>query len=712
MKRLAAFVFVLCFACAAYAQVFINRPTAPTLDPPISTALLTKGLLAFGFDRLVAGYSGNSVRLFCVANSAQQDFGFSVTTGKFDTASVLSWCPVDVNVVQHYDQMGGAKLLTANGTVALVRSGIFPRFATSWSSSDGQLTRSTTEGGVGGDLGNDTGSYSLASSGLTASTGDLEFHLLTSNNERKAAANHLADDPWGANSTQEFVLTYGFNTNVRLFEALTGGNLLYQQRFQSTATDQDTVQTNSSPNGNALKIKQFAQSVYTFKLTTTTFSTYTLGRLNATGTLGATNQTNLAAGAFDNGVLVVGNTFNTTTNSTLRTTLLSNAIFGGLIVTKALPTDLDRYVLEAKLSAVGQQHRIKSLPVIKSYFDEIVMMKDVNPSTGVVSGINSQLTLQYNISTGSPNFNFSYTQPDLGIKGIYAPDDTNYDNGFKATTTYFTTVMTGTVMSLHYQDPTGNDPAHNSNLARTFIQGTGNPYTGNPNPDWSMSLGYDHDVPSLTALIATSREGSDLIGTRHTASESVFGKVLYDGANASMGTYNRNTSHNSFLAGETISSVVWGFPEWAGGGSAPYQLDAPVAPPLPDNGSCDAAVSPNVCAQWPWKFGAMTLQIGTFQKPATYNRSDPWNTRKAFRLDSINKSYVTVGNTPISHIDGSIAINPHGGVVDSDDNAYIMTDHLNSAFKGNRTMFAFKANEVFTLQKIEEVEVNSYKFFQ
>ena len=65
--------------------------TAPSLDAPIPTTLLPKAYHAFGFDRMVEGYAGNTTRLKRLSDNVEEDFGFNATTGIFDIAAVETW---------------------------------------------------------------------------------------------------------------------------------------------------------------------------------------------------------------------------------------------------------------------------------------------------------------------------------------------------------------------------------------------------------------------------------------------------------------------------------------------------------------------------------------------------------------------------------------------------------------------------------------------
>ena len=242
---------------------------------------------------------------------------------------------------------------------------------------------------------------------------------------------------------------------------------------------------------------------------------------------------------------------------------------------------------------------------------------------------------------------------------------------------------------MHYSESSGN------NLPKVIAQGTG---TGRDLVNTSISIGFDHSAPSAINSFASSRDASSLMGTRHKEDESLFGATIYDGLNQATGKYNRNTPHVKHTYGETISAVVWNAAEWANAGSQPYNLDAPVVAPLKDNISFSQ------------KDTALLLQISTFSAPVAYNRADAYATRKTLRLQSDNWSYVS-NTAPLGHRDGDISHNPYGGVVDSDDNAYIMTQNSTGtypAFCGTRYFVGF-CNDPLTMEQSEKLQVNLYK---
>lgn len=73
-----------------------------------------------------------------------------------------------------------------------------------------------------------------------------------------------------------------------------------------------------------------------------------------------------------------------------------------------------------------------------------------------------------------------------------------------------------------------------------------------------------------------------------------------------------------------------------------------------------------------------------------------------------NTSMVSIGETPLGHMDGSVAINRNAVVVDSTDDATIMSHNFQHGFKGVRIAAMFSRNVLTQAQK-EEVQVNLCK---
>lgn len=669
------------------------------LEAPVYSANSSKAIYAFGFDRMVDSYSGNTVRLKRLSDSVVQDFGFG-TDGKFNSAGVDTWRgSADVDLVYFIDQMGGAKQLIAEGTVAFIRSNAVQRLGTTMGS-DGQLTRSATNGAVAVDLGRDVGNLRLSAPTLNQVSG-IEADLMVAFNERKVVSAAVAADAYGGNSNTENIFAWGTRSNNYIqhyFGGTAQSNLKYVTSAGSSVTVNSAGQIPGVGAAQAVSGKKFAQRIFTYAMDGIATKLYDFGRLFQTATYTATHQANMQAGAISNGDIVIGGIFNSTANTNLGATK-ANLVFSGLILWSGR-TDKERYLARSKMNAIGQQHRIKLVSDIMAYFDEVVLMKNINQSTGLVTGEKGQLSLQFNVGTfpeGTANFNFAHTVPNSGLQGVYGPDDQNAANGFKATTSYFAGQTSGTVLSLAYRDGAGNSGTYGNDLSATLIQGTGN-QNGSQNTDWSIGLGYDHNAVTFTGMMAFAKDPNNLTGTRKYADETAFGAAVYDGANQPMGKYNRNTAHGSFVFGETITGVVYTKDVWANVDTSGGQklLDAPTGPATLDNLGNG------------WKGDCLALQIATFQAPAGYDRSASYAVRKAMRLQGVNKSYVSIGETPIAHQDGAVAINNNAAVVDSADNATIMSHQFQKTFKGDRIAFAF-STQVFSQSQIEEVQVNLYK---
>jgi hypothetical protein len=345
-------------------------------------------------------------------------------------------------------------------------------------------------------------------------------------------------------------------------------------------------------------------------------------------------------------------------------------------------TDAERNLLQEKLGAVGQQHRVKAVADVMAYMDEWVFAKDVD-GTGKVTGRNGLLTLQFNKGAGSTDWDFAYAIPNVGVQGIRSPT-ANASNKFAATTTYYAGINTGTVLSLHYDEETSNS------LQFVWAREDSSYTSVNLNQRGNLSLGYDHNCPSFETKWGIAKDTESLfIGRQKVdgASGSGFtawGAAIYEtnggGINQSMGKYNVNTSHNSFTYGESItdgggpyvlSQTWWETGADASGTPPPYALDAPVIRPTPENAT---SMFRNDC---------LTLHIATFQAPAAYNPAAAYATNKPKRLQGQNRSYVFAGPSPLGHFDGSYARNDNAGVADGGANDIIQSLHLPARLQGH-----------------------------
>lgn len=657
-------------------SILVQEQTEIALDPPV-TLLDTSTQHAYGVDRMVEGYTGNTIRVERSSDNAQDDFGFSATTGIFDLLAVQLWSGgSDVKVVRLYDQKGSINLDVAGGDAALITTGAVSKFAATYNPVNGQLIRSGTDGGLGINMGGNCYFTSGASLTNFDTTGGFDVTLLWSQNERKISSGEIPDGA-GGNSDDE-----------DLFILDSSGSSFFRNRI-GAGSGTDSVSL-STPGGTEVEASVFpykrdAQQVATFEVKPTEMTIFRYGGADVEP-VSAAIQSDIEAAVFDTSVIKIGDT---------NASRYPNIVLGGFILSQPY-TPQERYLVHSKLNTIGQQHRRKSTSDILAYFDEIVTLKDINTTTGVATGQKGNLTLNFNTSVvpeGTPDWTFDYVHPIAGLQGVRSGTKFNRANGFKATDTYFSGTATGSMMAIHI----GED--HDNDLTQMFAQADGSQFDESEN--FSLACGFDHGSPSARMEISRDKDDDDLIGTRRRADETLFGTNPYDFANQAMGKYNRNVAHVRFTYNEIFSGHTWDEASWKNqSGTQPYNLDAPVVAPSADN------------FQYRTNDNHLVCQFVTFQQGAGYNLSDDYATRKPERLTSTNISYISDGPTPIGHKDCSIAINPNGANVHSTDNAFIMTQNGTNVerrpYFGTRFAMGF-AKVVWTPTQVEEIQVNLYK---
>ena len=649
-------------------------PAAVTLDAPVKTALIADTYSAHGLGRMVQGYTGNTCRLLRRDDSAESDFGFN-EIGALDEDAINTWRgSSDVDVLKVYDQIGNNHQ-TAVGRARLVDGGVWVRFGVTRSEHTEVLTRSATLGAPGIDTGSDL-SYFISDNTYTLTSSEgIESHGLYS----------LKQD-WDVTTPDEqYFVTFGISDNVYLNHGI--GPASATDYIRCKTTGGNTVESGTTIyKANGMFTSSLVMSPTDFRLHQ--WGT-TDGRSLTAGTLGSNY--------FDGSKLVIGAKF-TGSGGAIRSDRRANMVWGGTIITKHLgdtaADNLNRYILREKLQAIGYQHRIKSKATIQGYFTSGggVLMKDIETSGYTVAPFTGTGTFAFNNSTGSPTFTYEYDLPYFGLQGVRSTTDNN-DNAFTCADGV-PPDLNGTIVAWHLSESSG------SNLTQSISVAPAGTEFDDSIDNVSFSAGYDHGAPSTMNMIADDRETTDLIGTRRKADEDLFGSVIYDGANQSMGKYNRNCAHEEMTYGETIDGYVWPEQTWAGTDiSAPYLLDAPVIRPLAGN---IKSLS---------KDDALTLQFGTFDAPVDYVKSDPFSTRKLYRLGSVNTSAISQGTLPGMRY-GDIAVNYNGSVVDNSPTAQFLSRHgLLQSFVGVRFGYMWSP-DVFDDQKIEEVTVNLYKLIE
>jgi hypothetical protein len=649
--------------------------TVPALDPPISSAITSKSYHAFGFDRMQEGYAGNSVRLKRLSDNVEANFGFDATSGIFDHAGVVTWAAgANVDVVRFFCQNGTAATMDADGTVSYIRSGVVKRQGSDFDTATGELTRSATNGGVGCDTAG-TGALKLTGSTIPLSSTGLEVNLLHSWNTRKNKG--VVSDSLGSNRNTENLFVYGTGSDNRMKLYYFSSFGLFQQTFTKPSGE-----NNSDIGGSPAITKRYGQEVVGFRMNGT--STYIDTHLaeSSSLTLGATNQSNVAAGNMNNGFFVYGADFSNSTGSLSGAERL-NGLFSGVVLTQTL-TAQERYLVKMKLGLIGQQHLRKSSDDILALFDEYFMHKDANSGTGALVGANGNATLTYNV-TGTTTFD--YDDPITGVQGVrFASASVN--NKFVANNNYFAIVSTGTVVAFFRQELT------TSNL-ETPLQISSTDEATASFAERSLSLGFDHDKPSAMMIVATARDTDSVTGSRKISDGRLIGDQT---TNQSNGKYNRNVTHNDFLyTGETIYSYSTSEPFWKNtDGSAPFTIDAPTGHHTLSN------------FDFPYKNEAPLFQVATFQAPEGFNRDDPYAERKPYLLQSLNKSYLGLTGAAIGHACSDVAVNPYGAVVDGNSTSKIRSGRALGDFVGSSYFFGMTTS-VLTMEQAQWLHLNSYK---
>lgn len=671
-------------------------PPAPiTLDAPVDSGISTKTQQAYGFDRMVDGYIGNTATLQRASDSSQQAFGCD-SSGRFNMATVQSWAGgSNVTVVNFLDQKGSGKLLSAVGSVPFITSSAVTRFGTTWDTSTAQLTLSATDGGVGCRV--EGGTYfQLTSSALAASNG-LMVHMLASALQRKKPTND-STDPAGlnGNTTGDCWFSYGLSTTNNFSYELTGG--VYLHRVRRIATGAGGTDQSLTTGGRMKQNSLFVHSSYTNANT----GLYGYGRRLVNATTSAGNVT--ANSTFSNGTFRIGRRYS---GATGEASTPGNLLFGGVIITETL-TDLELYKVQAKLTTIANQHRAASLEDLQGMFDEYVDMRDINVSTGVVVGKQGKLTLNFNLATSfggkSPDWTLQNTISYFGLQGVKSNDDTNYANTFVAADNYFADVQTGTMVVLAHRDPTGNSANYATDLGQWLADGTNAPPNiSGPaqNTDFSKGLGFHHAHPNMYTKAADSLDPNMKTGTTPWGDQG--GKVSQP-----MAKYFFNTSNGGWQAPKTsdqdvtINSVL--YPSGTEITTALLQSTIGVTPPTPENANYDGS---NINYQY--NLDTLQLQVGTFTKAAGFNSSDNQTTRDANARTGTAWHYVIPLGTQAGGLDCSVARQVgNANNVNSNPAAKLQSGVYLQNVKGTRFLFGF-AKTAWTIDQVEILNTNLYK---
>lgn len=648
------------------------------MDSPVSSSMVSSGKLieAYGLSRLVEGYAGNTLQSQNTDTSALVNLGFDPTTFIFNEAAM----PARANALQFSPQgtTGVPLSLVAGGVGKLSRDGLAARLGTVRDANE-LLSRSATDGAIGVNL-EGAGSFVTAPLPILLSKGGCEIHLLWSPNNRKIASND-SGDPWGGNNTQENIICFGTNSNNQMIAYMGGGPASDFCRMQAGGQQNQTSGKGAS---GSYRYRAKSQHVTSYVMSATSFKEIEHGKVTKSITLNAATTSAILGGSMDNPVLGIGSRFSSTSSAAQSATSRGDFVFVAVIITAPL-TDEERMTLQLKMAAMGQQHRLATLDTVKGYFDELVDHRDINPATGRVTGKNSKLNTNFNVSSGL--FASDYVVPGVGAKGLRSTS-TGVAASYDSTDNYFADILEGSVMRLSYWESN----AQNNNLAWDLSMGNAGEQTGG---GYSLLLGYHHNVPTFASKPSNVLDTLPRIGTRRKADLTTFGANPYDGDNQTNGKYNDLTGHIPMSYGETISGYIWTKPTWENTDTAaPYKLDGPVYNPVAD------------LVQYPFKPNQLQLHIATFVPEAGYNAASP--DPNTF-LTGTAKSYISGGGAdPIGHMDGSIAKRTKVGVRHATPDHRVKSVQYQYAFQGTRCLWGFTKRQL-TEVEIETIQVNLYK---
>jgi hypothetical protein len=379
-----------------------NPSSAVQVDAPIEGAtMLALNQLAFGIERLVSTAT-TSMTLLRTSDGVQRTSSFNDIKA-FNITEIATWAGGStVELVDFIEQKAGIARLVPNTRPVVMTGGVWnARFGTSidmTTATGGDLSR-TDEGGCGVNINGIR--FTLVGSGITTAEG-LEVTTLTSSNTRKnQTASAVSADPKPSNSTTETIWRINAPANVSNvfdYRLCTGNILRFPRRLGAVSGNIITA------GGNPVlgtTVKRFSTEVLTVGMTASTLFSYAKGSFISSipnPVANAVEDGNLA-----NGTLIIGSASATAQSSQ------ADMVFGGIIITKTL-TNKQRYLLQEKLQQVAHYHLRATTTELLDMADEVIDMRDVNPTTGLVAGKKGKNALQFNVSTPTATETATYSQ--------------------------------------------------------------------------------------------------------------------------------------------------------------------------------------------------------------------------------------------------------------------------------------------------------------
>jgi hypothetical protein len=398
------------------------------LEAPITSAMLSKYQLVFGFDRLKTGYAGNTVRLINTDTSQQQDFTFK-DNGLFNEVSALAFAN-NSNIVKFYAMDTTGRELIPTGVIPFARSGVIQRQqieASFTGANAGFIVQDNTKGVVGCDIdGSSTNFLACTNANIPS---NCEITTLWSHKTRKQANNTLQDtvnEPasWGGTVNTESIVSIGTAGSSTNFISLTtnrsGGSSLFLRRVAAN------VSTSSLPKLSQ-PMKQWCANIATMAMTDTKTSLWYGGDRcgNVEGTTGstldaATGDTTGGSTAGDSAVtrqlLRVGRQINGPTGET---TSNASMIFSGIIVTDPL-TARERLTLHANWTTMCQAHLYQPTSYAHDLMQDYVLFGKATSGASNLAGEKGLFNIAFNTTTYNsevPSWGYANVS-NSGLKGL------------------------------------------------------------------------------------------------------------------------------------------------------------------------------------------------------------------------------------------------------------------------------------------------------
>lgn len=620
------------------------------LIAPVTAAQVASGEVkaAYGCGKMVEGFTGASFRASKAPYSImdEQDFGFD-SGGRPDITGLLSWAAgADVKLKFWYDQTGNGEPNMEGTDAYLIEGGELQRFGTVVAA-DGTLTRSTTTGMLGANLGDNRGHIESVSAFGFDTTSGIEIIPLYSSNERKVGVDD--QDGLGGNDDDEYMFHFakeGNYSNVYLRNGLGPGsnNTDYVRIRNGSAVQNDE-------NG-GFTYKQYAQQVLSIGFNTSELVLYR-DTLQDNDPMPASIATSITNAEYDGCRLLLGSIY-TNTSGSIRSTNKANGMFGGVIIASGAISAETRLGFTNKLAQVGQEHLATSKADLLAMMSEVIVFKD--SSGGSVTGENGLITLDLNNGTAD------FVDPDTGLRGHdWSGQDVN--NYFQENGSTWAAGKTDFGMLVVYtSDDTSND------LALVAAVGS----TPNDLTEDSFRLGMNHSRAIVQSQVCGTRDPNNRTGRRNerVISTGLYEVSTFDGAgNQPDIKYNNAAVNKKLVYTDTFKSVlltstILNKTAVTGGD---WEFDTVIEESF-DNLS------------YPHKDGAICVHFGHTKVNSSYDRADDYATRQATIMDATTTSYISTGMSPYGHMDGDRAKNEYCAVSDSLDNAIIKSTFDNGTY--------------------------------